>query len=294
MQSAFCEKYIPMSRTQFTWSSLAVIVCGLMLHGCQQPQLNVVGDETTQKSPPAPQELTLTSEQNTEATATKEHELSSTVLTISSDSSPDAKHADPAALDLESTAQPIANVSQGNTLAPANTDTTMTEASREVVRKRPSTTRVGKHDEKLPATKQTKKEAEPLSHEEWFTLFADAIKRMERDSEDEEAWKAVEKLLDTGAKSGFLTTSITCPNDSNPTTEYEYTPLHYAAAKGLIKLVKELVEQQNVPVNIQTHNSKSTPLHLAASRGHVDVVKFLVDQGADPSIIDSEGGSALH
>jgi ankyrin repeat protein len=70
--------------------------------------------------------------------------------------------------------------------------------------------------------------------------------------------------------------------------------LHYAAAKGLLELVKELVERRNVSVNIQTYNNKSTPLHLAASRGHLDVVEFLVNQGANPNITDGEGGSALH
>jgi uncharacterized protein YcgI (DUF1989 family) len=44
----------------------------------------------------------------------------------------------------------------------------------------------------------------------------------------------MEKLLDEGAENNWLTASITCPNDSNPAAEYEYTPLHYAAAKDLL------------------------------------------------------------
>jgi len=49
-------------------------------------------------------------------------------------------------------------------------------------------------------------------------------------------------------------------------------------------LVKELVEQQNVSVDIQTQDNKGTPLYLASSRGHLDVVQFLVDRGGKPDL----------
>jgi ankyrin repeat protein len=280
-----------MPHTRLSRTTAALALCMFVFHGCQQPGLNAREEDMEQTGPPA-----RTPQAKLDIVASTMHKspVSGLAMTSSSDSSPDAKHADPAALDFESTAQPIANVSQGNTLAPANADTTMTEASREVVRKRPATIQVGKQDEKLPATKHVEKETQSSSHKELFTLFADATERMEQDSEDEEAWDTIDQVLSEGAKYDFLTTPIMCPNDSNPTTEYEYTPLHYAAAKGLLELVKELVERWNVSVNIQTYNNKSTPLHLAASRGHLDVVEFLVNQGANPNITDGEGGSALH
>lgn len=36
-----------------------------------------------------------------------------------------------------------------------------------------------------------------------------------------------------------------------------------------------------------------TPLHLATDRGHTQIVQYLLDRGADRSIQDSEGATAL-
>lgn len=36
-----------------------------------------------------------------------------------------------------------------------------------------------------------------------------------------------------------------------------------------------------------------TPLHLATDRGHTHVVRFLLESGADKSIQDTEGATAL-
>ena len=269
-----------------------MLLCALILHSCQQPTLNVIGDEPTKESPQTPQLLATQSGQVTNAT--KKQAPCCIVLTSSSDSSPDTKPADSGALDGDATAQSMANAPQGSAVASAKADTIMPEATREVSRKRPATTQVDKHDEKLPATNHAAKEPPSRLHKEWFTSFTNAIEPIADDSEDEEAWEAMERLLDEGEKNNWLTASITCANDSNPAAEYEYTPLHYAAAKGLLALVGELVEQWSITVDITTQNDKSTPLHLAASRGHLDVVRFLVDHGADPKLTDSDEGSALH
>jgi Ankyrin repeats (3 copies) len=280
-----------MSFAKTPWTRVTMLLCALALHSCQQTPLNVVGDEPTEESPQTPQLLSTQPKQSTNAT--KEQEPCCIVLTSSSDSSPDTKHTDSESLGRDATAQSIANAPQGSTMAAANADAIAADANREVSRKRPATTQVGKHNEKLPATKHAEKETPSRSHEAWFTAFANATEQIEEDSEDEEAWEKMEKLLDEDGKNNFLTASITFPNDSNPAAEYEYTPLHYAAAKGLLALVKELVKQRNVAVDITTQDNKSTPLHLAASRGHLHVVQFLVDQGADPKLLDSDEGSAL-
>lgn len=280
-----------MSHMKFLWTVVALLLCALLSHSCQQPSLNAIEEGIAQEAPPA---QTPETKQGTEVRTTSEPSGAVLTMTSSSDSSPGVKQADTTAPDHDNAAQSIVSMPQSSTLALASADTTMTEASREVERKRPATTQVGKHDEKLPATKHVKKETQSSSHEEWFTSFANATKKIEQDSEDEAAWDNMERLLNEGGKNNFLTTSITCPNDSTPATEYEYTPLHYAAARGLLALVKELVEQRNVPVDIQTQDNKSTPLHLAASRGHLDVVRLLVDRDANPDITDSEGGGVLH
>jgi hypothetical protein len=285
------KKLLAMPHTRLSRTTVALALCMFVFHGCQQPGLNAREEDMEQTGPPA---QTPQTKLHIVASTMHKSPVSGLAMTSSSDSSPDAKHADPAALDFESTAQPIANVSQGNTLAPANADTTMTEASREVVRKRPATTQVGKQDEKLPATKHVEKETQSSSHKDWFASFTQIVAQIEEDLRDETAWDNMDKILDDGAKLNFLTASITCPNDSNPATTYEYTPLHYAAAKGDLAIVKELVEQRSISVDIRTQEDNSTPLHLAASRGHLDVVEFLVTQGANPNITDSEGGSALH
>jgi hypothetical protein len=139
--------------------------------------LNVVGDAPTEESPQTPQWLATQPEQVTDAT--KKQEPCCSVLTSSSDSSPDTKHTDPEALDRDATAQSIANAPQGSALASTLADATMTEANREVSRKRPSTTQVGKHDKKLPAANHAEKETPPRSHKEWFTSFAHTTKQIE-------------------------------------------------------------------------------------------------------------------
>ncbi|KAJ3212141.1 hypothetical protein HDU67_004011 [Dinochytrium kinnereticum] len=48
-----------------------------------------------------------------------------------------------------------------------------------------------------------------------------------------------------------------------------------------------------VPVNYVTLDDKSTALHLAAEQGLESTVRLLLQKGADPSILDSKGRSAL-
>mmetsp|Transcript_23612 Transcript_23612/g.54961 ORF Transcript_23612/g.54961 Transcript_23612/m.54961 type:complete len:200 (-) Transcript_23612:1660-2259(-) len=87
-------------------------------------------------------------------------------------------------------------------------------------------------------------------------------------------------------------TSVIHNSDENG--QYEYTSLHYAAAKGLLALVKELIEKRAVDVDVKTEKAQNTPLHLAAANGYLNVVVFLSDQGANPKVTDKDGGSAVH
>ncbi|CAK9253192.1 unnamed protein product, partial [Sphagnum jensenii] len=57
------------------------------------------------------------------------------------------------------------------------------------------------------------------------------------------------------------------------------TPLHRAAEKGHLDVVKYLVEKG---ADVKAANKYGyTPLHWAASSGKLDIVKYLVEKGAD-------------
>ena len=270
----------------FFGTLVMILLATFLLHGCQPSTLYVGGEsEPTTTASRTPQ---------AQPSAATTHALSSVVLTSSSDSSPDAKNTNLAASDRDATAQSVANTLQDNALASASVDTTLAKARGEGARKRPATAPIDKHKEKKLATKKAKEEASFTAHKKWFAAFADTAKKLAEDVEDEEEWDIMEDLLYKGKNNDFLMASMMCPNDSNPITDYEYTPIHYAASIGLLTLVKELVSHEHVPVDIQTRNKKNTPLHLASSRGHLDVVEFLVEQGADPNLADSKGSSALH
>ncbi|MFN7834447.1 MAG: ankyrin repeat domain-containing protein [Burkholderiaceae bacterium] len=74
--------------------------------------------------------------------------------------------------------------------------------------------------------------------------------------------------------------------DPNVATPSGSTPLHIAANKGNVEIVKLLVEggANTKGVFIANANTRYTPLHLAALKGNLEVVQYLVEEAkVDPS-----------
>merc|ERR1712165_490129 len=70
------------------------------------------------------------------------------------------------------------------------------------------------------------------------------------------------------------------------------TPLGGAVIDGHLNVVKYLISQPNVDIDSQ-ENDGSTPLILAAYFNHLKVARFLFENGADTSIKDNDGQTAL-
>jgi ankyrin repeat protein len=82
------------------------------------------------------------------------------------------------------------------------------------------------------------------------------------------------------------------------------TPLHTAALKGQLKIIKYLITEVNCDPSIvipDEHHGRTTKcggriaLHYAAQKGHLHVMKFLIeDQHCDPSHYDCKKTTPLH
>ena len=71
------------------------------------------------------------------------------------------------------------------------------------------------------------------------------------------------------------------------------TPLHYAAMKGQIDIVRYLIEKGG---ETECYDSlKNTPLHYAAYMNHLEITKFLTDVIKDyPFKLNNNGLTPLH
>ncbi len=60
--------------------------------------------------------------------------------------------------------------------------------------------------------------------------------------------------------------------------EQQYTPIHLAAYLGNLKILRQLIEEVGLPVDICDGNGE-TALHLACKRGHLSMIRYLVEAG---------------
>lgn len=72
----------------------------------------------------------------------------------------------------------------------------------------------------------------------------------------------------------------------------EGTPLHIAASKGNLELVRVLVGA-GAFVDARSGSGR-TPLHLACARGHAEAMCALLDAGADVTARATDGCTPLH
>ena len=70
-----------------------------------------------------------------------------------------------------------------------------------------------------------------------------------------------------------------------------WTPLHYAATKGHVGIIKMLLEKYAY-IDAESPN-QTTPLMMAAMYGTFDAVRLLVEEGADVLLRNEQGLTAL-
>lgn len=70
-----------------------------------------------------------------------------------------------------------------------------------------------------------------------------------------------------------------------------WTPLHYAAASGNNEIVQMLLDR-SAYIDAESPN-KTTPIMMAARGGHIMTVKLLLDEGADATLKNELGMTAI-
>ncbi|XP_065162667.1 integrin-linked protein kinase-like [Atheta coriaria] len=81
-------------------------------------------------------------------------------------------------------------------------------------------------------------------------------------------------------------------HDMNQGDDHGFSPLHWSAMEGHIKIVEMLLARGAI-VNA-TNRGDDTPLHLAAAHGHRDLVLLLLKHKADINFTNEHGNSPLH
>jgi serine/threonine-protein kinase TNNI3K len=82
--------------------------------------------------------------------------------------------------------------------------------------------------------------------------------------------------------------------DPNARDKYGWTPLHKAASRCSVDVVKLLLERKPKRADPNIKNKYgTTPLHTAAYEGRVEVVELLLVYGADPTVKDKDRRTPL-
>jgi cytohesin len=104
-----------------------------------------------------------------------------------------------------------------------------------------------------------------------------------------------DELLKAAENGNLIKVQTALENGANPNAKNNNngsTPLHIAAYKGHVEIVKILLDR-GADLNAKD-NTGHAPLHWAAIEGHVDVVRVLLDRGANPNAKNNTGHTPLH
>ena len=83
------------------------------------------------------------------------------------------------------------------------------------------------------------------------------------------------------------------PSAINTVNQHQQTALHVAAAEGRIEIIKILVNQTRIKLNLLDSKQK-TALMLAVENQSYNIVEELIKKEADVDLKDSAGNTALH
>lgn len=100
-----------------------------------------------------------------------------------------------------------------------------------------------------------------------------------------------ESALMLAAWRGLTATAQTLVEKGADINKTGWTPLHYAASSGQVAMLGWLLEN-HAYIDAQSPNG-TTPLMMAAMYGTQDAVELLLKQGADASLTNQQGLSAL-
>jgi ankyrin repeat protein len=73
----------------------------------------------------------------------------------------------------------------------------------------------------------------------------------------------------------------------------QYTPLHSAAKSGHTAIIVALVEEGDADINQKGGERGETPLMITARGGHMKAAEYLLSKGADVTLVDEQGDTAL-
>ncbi len=93
---------------------------------------------------------------------------------------------------------------------------------------------------------------------------------------------------------GIVNYLIPQVDDINKKNKRGYSPLFVAAQHSSLRIVKDLVSNSNINVNMRNGPRDWTAAMIACEKGALKTLEVLIEGSADPTFTDKHGQSALH